>query len=193
MSEQIIFQTPNAVLTDRRVFFFGQKSEDKAFPYYCFSNFAPARFEDDDGRKFFNAEQAFTFYKALTFEPNNTELLEGILEESDPKKMRELGRKIQNFDIEIWNSLKQDYMRMIQEYKYIQNPNLLQILLSSEGLDIFEANPHDGEWGIKLSASVAIVTDPSHYGTNFLGKILQNLRDSVIATRNKVALDERCI
>lgn len=73
------------VVTDKYVFFWGG----------VFSNWYPAKFVVD-GWQFSNAEQYFMFEKAVYFDDVETASL--ILEESDPKKAKILGRGVKHFD-----------------------------------------------------------------------------------------------
>lgn len=61
----------------------------------CLSNFYPCEFEFND--KMFNfSEQCFMYQKALLF--NDFEVAEQILNETDVRKIKALGRKVKDFD-----------------------------------------------------------------------------------------------
>ena len=67
--------------------------------YGCFSQWYPAEFEED-GVVFSCIEQYMMAKKALLFK--DQDIYNRILKEDSPKKMKALGRKVKNFDPNIW-------------------------------------------------------------------------------------------
>ena len=72
------------------------KSGIQAFysKYSPLSNHYPARFEAE-GKVFTTSEQYFTYKNALHFE--DTEVAQRILETTDPAKIKQLGKKCEDF------------------------------------------------------------------------------------------------
>lgn len=66
------------------------------------SNFWPCAFKDPYGRTYNNSEQYFMLQKALLFDPKNTNLINKILIETDPAKIKRYGRQVKNYDEDEW-------------------------------------------------------------------------------------------
>ena len=99
-----------------------------------------------------------------------------ILKETNPVKIKALGRKVQNFNEHIWTSKKYSIMLNGLYYKFSQNPLLKEKLLNTGSKKLYEAAPRDKIWGIGFSAEKAVNTDISKYGSNLLGIALIELR-----------------
>lgn len=136
--------------------------------YGCFSNFYPCRFNWQE-IEFNCSEQAFMYAKAIYF--NDIEIANQILLETDPKKIKKLGRKVKNFDDTKWAEVRYNFMLTINRVKYTQNEDLRDILLSTGRATIVEDSPFDYIWGIGKDGS----------GQNLLGKVLMELRDYFIS------------
>jgi ribA/ribD-fused uncharacterized protein len=162
--------------TENAIFFYSKMTES---PFVVFSNFTPATFKDVRGNEFNCTEQYFMYKKWETFNNDNIELGNAILAETDPKKIREYGRKIQNFDDDVWTEHRRHHMKIGNCLKYSQNPKLEEILLQSGDKTLYEANPFDNIWGIGFSGEKAQGIDPQMYGTNLLGQILMEIRDEI--------------
>lgn len=143
-----------------------------------FSNFYPCLFQDEEGIEFNCSEQYFMYQKCLTFDPENRNLLTKILKETNPKKIKALGRKVRNYSEEVWQRDRYDHMVQGLKYKFDQNDNLKEILLETEGF-IYEASPTDRIWGIGFSVGKAPEVDPLLYGQNLLGLALMDVRDFI--------------
>jgi ribA/ribD-fused uncharacterized protein len=132
--------------------------------YGCFSNFHPCEFIWR-GVKFNCSEQAFMYAKATFF--GDDEIAEKIMCESDPRKIKKLGRQIKNFDDNTWGQVRYEYMLAINKEKYFQNQDLKNRLLSTNNAVIVEDSPYDYIWGIGKNGT----------GQNLLGKVLMETRD----------------
>lgn len=143
------------------------------------SNFYPVSFSIEK-IEFNSSEQAFMYYKCLTFDKNNKELLSKILQEFNPNKIKKLGRSVKNFNEEIWNELKYDIMLKCIREKFLQNHNIKQRLIETHSKYLYEASPWDKIWGIGYDKETAINTNPNKYGQNLLGKALMEIRDEFI-------------
>ncbi len=140
-----------------------------------FSNFEPCYIELE-GKIFTSSEQAFMYYKALTF--NSKEIAKQILAASyDPAKAKKLGRKILSYDDKKWNEVRYDIMLKVCRAKYSQNELLKQKLLSYRGLTFVEASPFDKIWGIGLGQDDPRSLDITQWnGQNLLGKVLNEVQ-----------------
>lgn len=133
----------------------------------------------DSSIEFNCAEQFMMFMKALIFKDYN--IAKEILLADHPKKQKKLGRKVSNYDDEIWKSVAKDVVYLGSYYKYTTNEYLMNKLLLTVGTTLVEASPVDRIWGIGLSS-----TDPralnreTWNGTNWLGEVLTDLRDNFI-------------
>ncbi len=148
---------------ENRIGFWAQREK-----YGCFSNFYPCKFTWQ-GIEFNCSEQAFMWAKATYF--NDTETANQILLETDPKKIKKLGRKVKNFDEDKWADVRYRFMLTINRVKYTQNEDLRNILLSTGKATIVEDSPFDYIWG----------TGRDDSGQNLLGKILMELRDYFVS------------
>lgn len=132
--------------------------------YGCFSNFYPCKFTWQ-GIEFNCSEQAFMYAKAIYFK--DVETAEKIMAETEPKKIKKLGRQVKDFDDEKWSSVRYNFMLTINIQKYSQNEDLRNILLSTGNRTIVEDSPFDYVWGTGRDGS----------GQNLLGKVLMEARD----------------
>ena len=154
-------------ITDKYVFFWGSG----------FSNWFPVQFEYE-GKTFHNSEQAFMWEKAKLF--GDEETAEKILNTSDPKTAKELGRQVKNFDGELWQKYSYNIMVAVNHSKYSQNEVLKRTLLSTGDKIIVEASPVDNIWGIGIHWRNNDCLDEANWtGLNLLGKALIDVRKSL--------------
>ena len=152
-------------VTDKHVLFWGSN----------FSNFAKAKFIALD-KQFYTSEQYFMYMKAMTF--NDKETAELILKAKDPKVAKKLGRRVKNYNDEVWNEKRYGFMYDAIKLKFDNNPELKKELLSYPNLTFVEASPYDTIWGIGMLEDDPNADDESMWkGTNLLGKALTQLRD----------------
>ena len=155
-------------------FFFRQHGYDGYL-----SNFYPVKFTIEN-REFVSSEQTFMYYKCLVFDRDNKELLSNILQESNPNKIKKMGRQVRNFDEKTWNEVKYNIMvRCIRE-KFLQNEDIKKKLIETYPKHLYEASKWDKIWGIGYDKETAIRTNPNNYGQNLLGKALMKIRDEFI-------------
>lgn len=145
--------------------------------YGAFSNFYPCIFTDKDGVKYNCSEQYFMVQKLKAFDPENQTLFVKLINEKNPKQIKQYGRQIRNYDDKKWNALRYGSMLEGITLKFTQNPKLSDLLLSTGTNLIAEASPYDRIWGIGMNASVAKnIPVPQWRGQNLLGKALMELR-----------------
>ena len=155
-----------------KLFFWGHTEHGSKVTKACLSNFYPCEFEFND--KMFNfSEQCFMYQKALLF--NDYEIAGQILKETDVRKIKALGRKVKDFDNELWDKHKEDFMYNACYAKFSQNDELKDFLLNTGNREIVEASPVDSIWGIGFSSDNAM-ENINKWGQNLLGKTLMKVR-----------------
>ncbi|WP_459195698.1 NADAR family protein [Wukongibacter baidiensis] len=123
-------------------------------------------------------EQYMMAEKARLF--GDKEIEEKIMECRDQKNIKELGRKVRNFDGEIWNKIKYSIILNGNYNKFIQNDDLREFLISTGDKIIVEASPYDKVWGIGMLSSDEGVENPNNWrGENLLGFGLMEVREEL--------------
>ena len=126
------------------------------------------------------AEQFMMFMKALTFNDYETALL--ILLTNNPREQQRLGREVDNYDEEIWDSVNKDVVYIGNYYKFLAHDNSLHELYKTTGTTLVEASPVDKRWGIGLAEdNPAALNRETWRGTNWLGQTLTELRDDFLS------------
>lgn len=152
------------------VAFYGQRGQ-----YGSFSNFYPARFMVGQV-EYCNSEQFIMYQKAMLFGDDKT--AKEILATNDPNTCKKLGRKVYPFSDEMWAIHRWELCLPGIYSKFVQNPELCQVLLSTGDNLIAEYSPYDRLWGIGMNASNPNVQNPSTwYGGNLLGRLLMEARN----------------
>ncbi|XWV25741.1 hypothetical protein QJ857_gp1347 [Tupanvirus soda lake] len=163
--------------TDKYVFFYGHKPNKTGV--HVFSQWYPAKFtekiNENTTMEYQNAEQYMMAHKALLF--GDGYYYEKIMESNDPLSIKKYGRKICDFDPEIWDKHKFDIVTEGNRLKFGQNPTLMKRLLETGNKTIVEAAHYDKVWGIGLRAEDAIkISEDKWPGQNLLGKALMVVR-----------------
>ncbi|BDB03689.1 NADAR family protein [Clostridium botulinum] len=126
-----------------------------------------------------SAEQYMMYAKALLF--NDQEIAKKIITSNNPRDIKAFGRKVKNFDKEVWNANCKRIVYKGNYYKFNQNSALKKYLIETKGLILVEASPYDKIWGIGLSEEDPRAWDSNQWlGTNWLGIVLTRLRDDLI-------------
>lgn len=132
-----------------------------------------------DGIKFTSNEQYMMYKKAKYF--NDEKIAKEILSIEDVKKIKELGRKVSNYNDHMWNGVRQIYVYEGLYAKFNQNEELKNKLLNTKDSILAECAIHDLVWGIGLG-----MDDPDRLniykwrGSNLLGYSLMLVRDKMI-------------
>lgn len=136
-----------------------------------------------DGVKYCCMEQYMMAAKAKLFEDEET--LHKIMNSTNPKNIKALGRNIANFDDTKWSAIMDDVVVAGNISKFSQNPLLMKLLLSTEDKILVEASPFDKRWGIGIDAKSSLANDPTKWlGDNRLGFDLMRVRD-ILRERHK--------
>lgn len=139
-----------------------------ADPYGEFSNWYLSKFTLK-GVSFISSEQALMYLKAIMFK--DEELASKILEETNQRVIKDLGRQVKNYDDKVWSNNRWNVMVNILKAKFSQNERLKELLLNTGEVDIYEASPCDNIWGIGSIDTCNIK------GENLLGKALMETRE----------------
>ncbi len=164
----------------RYIFFYGHHPRYGGKHYL--SNWCPSPFVSEEELEteesphvYENNEQYMMAEKARLF--GDYEALAKILGNGDPAFCKKWGRRVKGFDAAIWdNNCKKIVSKGIY-YKFSQNGDMGDYLVSTGDKILVETNPHDKIWGIGITAHEASRSLPSQWpGTNYLGKCLMEVR-----------------
>lgn len=141
------------------------------------SNFYRCNFKAK-GIEFTSMEQFFHYKKAELFKDKQS--MVKILKTDNPVTQKHLGRKVTNFNQQVWSEKSYQIMKQGLYYKFSQNPVLKELLLQIPNAKFVEASPFDTIWGIGIGIDHENATMPSKWrGLNLLGKALNEVRDSL--------------
>ncbi|WP_229217079.1 NADAR family protein [Dyadobacter luteus] len=114
--------------------------------------------------------------KAMLF--GDLDTYDRILNARTPAEAKDLGRKVKNFDEDVWNKERINIVIQGNLQKFGQNKNLKDFLLNTKDRVLVEASPVDTIWGIGLAADDVKTENPSKWdGLNLLGFALMTARD----------------
>lgn len=125
---------------------------------------------EEDGIYFFNAEQYMMYRKAVLF--NDEKTAARILRQSDPKKIKALGREVKGFIEEVWGDYKYQIVVQGNLLKFGNNPDLLKLLVNTGDAYLVETSPYDRVWGVGTKSTN--INDWN--GQNLLGRALMDVR-----------------
>ncbi len=116
------------------------------------------------------------YKKAILFGDHNA--AREILSTDDPALHKAAGRKISNFQYEVWSQFRYNIMVEILNQKF-EDDFLKGKLLSSGNRILVEASPEDTIRGVGLSENHPDIIDEAEWkGLNLLGKALMEVSDS---------------
>jgi ribA/ribD-fused uncharacterized protein len=146
-------------------------------PHDCFGQWQPSEFREEI-LSYTCAEQYMMAKKARIFEDEETE--KRIIETSDPKLMKSLGRKVKNFDEKTWDELRHSVVLNGNYQKFAQNKEMRETLLGTGDKILVEASPLDVIWGIGYAENNPNAGNPLYWrGLNLLGFALMEVRDEI--------------
>lgn len=158
------------------LFFWGHTVKDE-ITKSCFSQWFTGKFEEN-GIFYKTAEHYMMAGKARLF--NDAEILEKILQASTPNQVKALGRKVKNFDPNVWNEHKYEIVKQGNLLKFSQNNKYKDFLLSTGDKILVEASPYDTIWGIGMLETDPRAENPLLWnGENLLGFALMEVRDEL--------------
>lgn len=162
-------------IMENTLYFYSHRQGD----YKSFSQFFPCTFTMEYNGEIITyncSEQHHHQQKALLF--NDKESALKIMTKTDPADQKRLGRRVKNFDQTVWLQNCYDICKRCNIAKFSQNPDLLEILISTKGKSLAEAATEDCVWGIGISAAQSKAR-VKWRGRNLLGKVLVDIRDNV--------------
>jgi ribA/ribD-fused uncharacterized protein len=163
------------------LFFFGQNNENGYLSNFYLSNFKDDKPSDlpsliGNKNEYFCNEQYMMYQKAILFK--DLKIAELIMKQNNPIECKKLGRKVKNFDNDIWNKNAKDIVCKGLFLKFSQNIKLKNFLLNTKDKILAEASPYDKIWGIGISVNDA-KNGKAFNGTNWLGECLMKVRDEL--------------
>lgn len=155
-------------VTDKYVFFWGKND--------IYSNFYKKPFFYR-GEAISCSEVGFMVEKAYQF--GDKAIAEILFRIKDPDKAKALGRKIRNYDDDIWNEVRFERMKDVLRVKF-KDPMLRKQLVMTGSRTLVEASPYDTIWGIGMESSHIDAMDETKWrGANLLGKALMDIRAEI--------------
>ena len=160
------------------IYFWGHTPKDEGIiDKSCLSQWYKSKFYVDD-IEFSSAEQAMMYAKAYMF--NDDDTAKKILACHDPKTVKQLGRRVKNFDEGAWHRWSIKWVVTNSVAKFSQNSELRKWLLSTGDKVLVEASPYDKIWGIGLNVQHPCHNQPLMWpGENRLGWCLMLARDII--------------
>ena len=156
------------------------KDKKEEFTFFwggVFSNWAPSKFIID-GVTFSCGEQYMMYKKALMFKDYDS--AKKIMETSNPKEQKAIGRQVKSFKDDIWVKYCRDIVYDANYAKFTQNEDMLEELLSTGNKELVEASPYDRRWGVGMSEDNPFIQDKANWdGLNWLGEIITKVRENI--------------
>lgn len=154
--------------------------------YGCFSNWYQSDFEYA-GKHYISTEQYMMYQKMMQFRAYD--IADEILAETDQGKIKHLGRtKLDDFDPDLWDKTKYTIVKRGIRAKFMQNPDIAEILLSTQNAVLAECSKNDTQWGIGIDINDERRLETSNWkGMNLLGRILMEIRQE-LRLRQKLGL-----
>ena len=133
-----------------------------------------------DGVRFVNCEQRMMYMKGKVF--GDEEAMREVMLTEDPKRHKEIGRSVKNFDVDTWSAKAYQVVVEANYAKYSQNPELRQFLIDSGSRKFVECAPYDKIWGNGLNITQSLQSPEAMWeGTNLLGKAIMDVREMILA------------
>lgn len=124
-----------------------------------------------DPRMFVHNEQFMMAGKSTIF--GDFETLSRIMKQTDPQKVKDLGREVQDFDQEVWDASNVILVAIGAYYKFTQHDELHDLMQDWQGLRFVEGSPKDKLWGVGMRWDDPKIEDPDNWrGENRLGQAL---------------------
>lgn len=142
-----------------------------------YSQWHPSKFTID-GIEYNCCEQYMMAKKALTF--NDQESYKMIMYADNPRDQKAFGRRVKNFNADVWAVISREVVYQGNYAKFTQNPELKKQLMETGDREIVEASPYDKIWGIGLGEEDPRALDKSQWqGTNWLGEAIMRVRETL--------------
>ena len=146
-------------------------------PLGCCSNWYPAGFRFA-GEGFATSEHWMMWQKARAMGDWN--MVDKILDAPTPRRAKELGAQVAPYDGALWDDVREELVYYGVREKFLQNPELADLLLSTGSALLAEASPHDRVWGVGLTADDPLFGDVAAWkGSNLLGRVCMRVRSDL--------------
>jgi ribA/ribD-fused uncharacterized protein len=140
----------------------------------CFSKWYASPFISE-GVTYLTGEHYMMAAKALLF--NDQDAYRRVLQAKTPGEAKATGRKVLNFEEEIWMKHRFEIVCRANAARFRQYPALQQYLMQTGDRVLVEASPTDRIWGIGLVSREEGANNPNKWrGLNLLGFALMQVR-----------------
>ena len=158
------------------VFFWGhQPRRAHEIGKACFSQWFDRGFEYENVR-YKTAEHWMMAKKAELF--GDIASMREILDSETPNDAKMLGRKVKNFDFQLWMAHCSRIVEQGNYLKFSQHEDLWAILNGTGDKILVEASPFDTIWGIGMKYNEQGIRNPYNWkGQNLLGYALMEVRN----------------
>jgi ribA/ribD-fused uncharacterized protein len=176
---------PSKSTAGETLYFYGHHKESA---YNSFSQHYPCTFTapspvaGEADQTYNSTEQYMMQHKALLFSDDT--IAAQIMETSDPRVQKALGRKVRGFREDVWRAHRE---RIVEEGNWWKFRNgrgaqgaLRPLLLATAARELVEASPRDSIWGIGFAKADAEAFREK-WGLNLLGKALMRVRERLRA------------
>lgn len=168
-----LIRLQNAGTRLKFVFFWGHQNPGRGY----LSQWWPSPFTVD-GTTYATAEHYMMAGKARLF--GDEETAAAIIAAPHPRRAKDLGRGVRNFDEQTWRDNRVAIVTRGNEAKFGQNKELRDYLIGTGDRILVEASPLDRIWGIGLRADDPRAEQPSAWrGQNLLGFALMDARTAL--------------
>lgn len=159
------------------LFFWGhQAAHDGAVSASCFSQWWEGHAFVEGGITYRTTEHYMMAGKARLFDDQNSLLK--ILDARSPAEAKKLGREVENFEQDVWQTNRFKIVVAGNYLKFSQHEALKTFLLNTQQRVMVEASPVDKIWGIGLAEDDLKAQNPYTWeGDNLLGFCLMEVRD----------------
>ena len=139
------------------------------------SNFFMRDIKDDNGTKYHSSEQMYQVKKARMFHDHAA--VTKIMSCKTPYECYTEGKRIQNFNSQLWKDKAPEVMHEVCTYKFCQHADLKAFLLETGETTLAEASKHDTYWGVGLALQHKDIFKQDRWtGQNWMGKTLMKVR-----------------
>ncbi|CAE6510992.1 unnamed protein product [Rhizoctonia solani] len=159
------------LITDDAIYFFRPKEDHGYLSQWHTSSFTDGTYSYE------NAEQYMMHRKGILFAPD-APVTSTILETTNPRGIKALGRLIPNFDETIWKRERLNIVIEGSRLKFRQSEDLKARLLATGDRELVEVSPFDRIWGVGFGAKKAPMKRDK-WGENLLGKALMVVRQEL--------------
>lgn len=130
-------------------------------------------------RLFSSAEKYMMMSKASLF--GDMAGLDEMAKINDVKRLKALGRTVESFDQEVWDSANMIAVTIGSFYKMTGNSELFEFFEEMGDREYVEGSPHDKIWGVGIAWDDKKIENPLNWkGENRLGRCINNGRRMVV-------------